>query len=85
MKFETRTKSREFLLRVLPLFLYTFDVIGWNRNVFPQFRMAASQTCDKIMLSQDFIWTQELEFPKQWEYKYNCLRLCAGHLPALHT
>ena len=32
------------------------------------------------MLSHDFIWTQEIEFPKQWENKYNCLLFWAGLL-----
>ena len=39
-----------------------------------QSRMTASQTCDKMdNLDKNFIWTQELEFPKEWEIKYNCL------------
>ena len=32
------------------------------------------------MLSHDFIWTQEIEFPKHWENKYNCLLFWAGLL-----
>ena len=30
------------------------------------------------MFSRDIVWTQELEFSKQWENKYNSLLFCAG-------